>query len=489
MRVVLAIAVIVALSYLLGLLARRLGQPAVIGQLFAGIALGPSLLGRLPGRLSATLFPHQILPYLTVVAQIALILFLFSVGYELDRRLLRGRVRAVPFVVTAGFMVPMLLGTASTVAFGTWYAATGTTHASHGTFVLFVGVALAITAVPVLAGIIEERNLGGTVAGVVAMTSAGVIDALGWLALAGVLLGASGGAHRPWPVTVTLLIGYLAVLLLVLRPALRRWMQRSRSSPSAKLPVVATFAMASAWVTGALGLHVIIGAFLAGLVMPRRPDGTPQPELLGAMEKAGGVLLPVFFVVSGLSTDIGSLRRADVGLFAVVCVIATAGKLGAAMLAARASNLSWHESAVVGALLNTRGLTELGGPERRVAGRHHRPAAVHRLRAHGAGHDRRDRSLAEPAVPPAQPGRAVAGPPTGPGFLTIAQPWYVLDAASAMPPRTLKFTVTLRNTGSSAATMSSRIFVARCSWKTPSSRYVSRYSFRLLVSTPRSPGR
>ena len=148
------------------------------------------------------------------------------------------------------------------------------------------------------------------------------------------------------------------MLLLLVRPALRYWLRRPGTVRSAP-PVAAAFAMASAWVTGSLGLHVIFGAFLAGLLMPRLSNGEPDREVLATMDKAGRVLLPVFFVVAGLSTDIGGLHASDLALFGVVCVLATAGKLGAGLLAARAGGLSWADSSVVGVLLNTRGLTEL----------------------------------------------------------------------------------------------------------------------------------
>ncbi|GAA3275706.1 cation:proton antiporter [Dactylosporangium vinaceum] len=362
-RVVLAVAVITALSYLLGVIARRIGQPAVVGQLFAGILLGPSVLGRLPGNPGTALIPLVIRPYLTVVAQLALVLFLFFVGYELNRKLLRRRMHAVPLIAVSAFVVPMLLGAGSTVVFADWFAATGAPAVEHQAFVLFVAVALSITAVPVLAGIIAERGLGGTVVGVVAMTSAGIIDALGWLALTGAMLKAdAGGGQRPWAVTLLLLVVYVLVMVFVARPLLgrlRRGALAAGRSAASLLPVAATFAMASAWVTGALGLHVILGAFIAGLVMPRDEDGQPDPALLTAVEKAGGVLLPVFFVVSGLATDVGALRAADLGLLGVICVAATVGKLGAGLLAARLSGLSWRDATSVGIMLNTRGLTEL----------------------------------------------------------------------------------------------------------------------------------
>jgi Kef-type K+ transport system membrane component KefB len=355
-HVVFAIGLITAFSHLTGILARRLSQPAVIGQLFAGIVLGPSLLGRLPGNPTADLFPREVLPFLTVVAQVALVLFLFSVGYELDFRLLRRRLRAVPIVAGCTFAVPMLLGVASALTLTSWYSAPDVPRSA---FVLFIAVAVSITAVPVLAGIIRERGLTRTVAGVVTMTSAGAVDGLGWLILAVALLQASVAGQRPWPVTLALLVGYLLAMLLVVRPALQEWFRRSTTSMRSKVPVVTAVAMASAWVTGAVGLHVILGAFLAGLVMPRGEDGEPHPELLQPVRETGGVLLPVFFAVSGLSTDIGALHGRDIGLFLVVCAIAVVGKLGAGLLAARAAGMPWHDSTVVGVLMNTRGLTEL----------------------------------------------------------------------------------------------------------------------------------
>lgn len=360
-RAILAVAVLMAMSHLCAALARRIGQPAVVGRLCAGIVLGPSVLGQFPGDPAELLFPRQIVPALTVVAQIALVLFLFTAGYEFDAAPLRRRVRAVPFVAVAGAVTPLLLGAGSTVLFAGWYRGAADPGVPHRAFVVFIAVSFALTAVPVLISIMQERGLTGTVPGVVALGAAGVMDVAGWLLLSWVLLQASDAGHRrPLLGTTALLLVYVLVMVLAVRPALRSWLARCSPAVAARrMPMVATFAMASAWVTGALGLHVILGALLAGLVMPRRADGAMHPEILVPVEKAGNLLLPVFFVVSGLSTDIGALRGADVLLLIAVCVIATVGKLGAGLLGARAAGLPWRTSAVVGVLINTRGLTEL----------------------------------------------------------------------------------------------------------------------------------
>lgn len=159
--------------------------------------------------------------------------------------------------------------------------------------------------------------------------------------------------------TVLLLAGYVLVTLVVVRPALRIWLRRSNALLANKVPVAVIVATGSAWATAALGLHVIFGAFFAGLMLPRLSDGTPDADLLRPVQEAGGILLPVFFVISGLSVNIGALRPQDLVLFGVLCVLAVAGKIGASFLAARMTRLSVKDSVVIGVLLNTRGLTEL----------------------------------------------------------------------------------------------------------------------------------
>ncbi len=351
------IALVLVVSSLLGAVAKRCGQPAVVGQILAGVLLGPSVLGRLPGHLTSRLFPHSALPSLTVLSNVAVVIFMFVVGYELDRRSLRRRSRAVPLVAVGALVVPMSLGIGAALVFRSDFAGVGEPHISHS-FVLFIGVATSITALPVLAAITRERGIAGTTAGVTAAAAAGIMDVTAWLVLAAALVGTAQKSGRPWPVTLLLIGCFTAIMLLAVRPALRWWIGRRRSVLANQLPVALALALGSAWVTTSLGLHPIFGGFLAGLTMPG-VEGVPDAEVLRPMEEIGGLLLPLFFVVTGLSLNIGTLDRSAFALLGIFCVIAGAGKLVPAYLLSRVGGLRQRESATVAALVNTRGLTEL----------------------------------------------------------------------------------------------------------------------------------
>ncbi|MGW1716003.1 cation:proton antiporter [Streptomyces sp. NPDC002156] len=335
------------------MLTRRLGQPPVIGQVLAGITLGPSVLGQVPSDPSSLLVPDTALPYLGVLGQVTLVLFMFSVGCELDTSLLRNQGRTVTAVSVAALAVPI----ASGAALG-WFAIhAGTAPAGTGdgwVFPLYLAVALSITAMPVLASIIKDRGLAGTVPGTVATASAALTDVAGWLLLAGVVALAGPGG-RPPAVLLGLLACYLLTMLAVARPVLRM----TSVAPGLRDGPLVAVALLSGWATSALGLHAVFGAFLAGLLMPRRPDGTPDPELVSWTERVGGLLLPVFFITTGWSVDIGGLGADDAFLLPALLTVAIAAKLGGCALAARLSGRTWRESALVGALMNTRGLTEL----------------------------------------------------------------------------------------------------------------------------------
>jgi Kef-type K+ transport system membrane component KefB len=356
-RVIGDIALVMVVSSLLGILVRRCGQPKVIGQILAGILLGPSLLGALPGHMTAHLFPPGVLPFLTVLAQVAVVVFMFVVGYELDISSLGRKGAAVPLVAAAALLVPIGLGSGVAAAVPHAFAALGETRPGHS-FVPFMGVAVAITALPVLAAIVRERGIAGTVAGVTATSAAGIMDVAAWLVLAAALVGTANPPGRPWPLTLGLLTVFVAFMVLCVRPAVRWWITRKASFARNQLVIALVLAMGSAWVTASLGLHPVFGGFLAGLTMPGA-DGTPDADVLRPMEEVGDLLLPLFFVVTGLSLNVGDLNGAAFALLGVVCVIAIAGKLVPAYAASRLGGLSPRDSAGVAALVNTRGLTEL----------------------------------------------------------------------------------------------------------------------------------
>jgi Kef-type K+ transport system membrane component KefB len=351
------VALVLVVSSLAGAAARRCGQPAVIGQILAGILFGPSFLGRLPGHLTNRLFPHAALPYLTVMSQVAVVLFMFVVGYELDRTTFRRTCRAALLVAAAALVVPMALGSGTAIVFRSEFAALGQSSSSHS-FILFMGVATSITALPVLAAIMRERGISGTTAAVTATAAAGIMDVAAWIVLAAALTGTAGGSPRPWPVTLMLITGFAIFMLLAVRPALRWWFQRPRAVLASQLPVALALALGSACVTAALGLHPVFGGLLAGLTMPGR-HGKPDPDVRGPMESLSSALLPLFFVVTGLSVNVGALGVNAIAVLALLLTVAIAGKMGPAYASARIGGLTSEDAATVAVLVNARGLTEL----------------------------------------------------------------------------------------------------------------------------------
>jgi K+:H+ antiporter len=351
-HILLQLTVILVVSSVLAVIARKAGQPAVVGQIAAGVLLGHNVLGEFDPALHQTLFPGGDTTVISAIAQFGLVLFMFSIGYRLDFALLSGSRRTVLTVSIGAFLVPMALGTVIGLLLQP------TEGVPRGSFVLFTAVAMSITAVPVLASIIRERGITDTTPGVVAMASAAVIDVVGWLALA---IAVSTVAPGNWSnsAAVALTVGYVLVMVLVVRPGLRRWQRGSPGTGGAGVAVVAALAAASAWVTGMLGLHLIFGAFLFGLIMPRRPDGVPDPGILVPLSRCADLLLPTFFVVAGMSVDVGALDASDLLLVGAVCAVAVLGKLGGGAAAARVAGLPGRDALIVGTLLNTRGLTEL----------------------------------------------------------------------------------------------------------------------------------
>lgn len=355
-----ASALVLVVAHAAGWLARRLKQPYIVGQLAAGIALGPSLLGALAPDAYASLFPEEIDPALTGFAQFALVVFLFAVGYELDLKILGDRARASLTVALASFVVPMAVGCGGALLFREQLHRLGMPRDLSPAMVVFAGIALSITAVPVLTAIVRENELSRTVPGVVAVSAAGVLDAVCWTVLAAVLMEhTDAGASLDWPWRAALAVGFVTVMALAARPVLRRLLWQTRLEPSLRLALLIGFALGSAWVTHSLGLHVIFGALLAGVVVPREEGGTLDPDLLRPLHEVSSLLLPFFFVLSGQSVALNSMTGTGWAVLLVVTVLAVTTKIGSGTLAARLGGLDRHDARTVGVLLSARGLTEL----------------------------------------------------------------------------------------------------------------------------------
>lgn len=356
------IGVVLLAGAALGRVARRLGQPAVIGEITAGIVLGPSVLGRIPGHLPQHVFPADVRPLLSAVSQVGLVLFMFVVGWEFERRLIRPHARLAAGVSLSSVALAFGLGVAVAALLHPHHATVAGHAISFAAFATFMGTAMSVTAFPVLARILTENRLVGTRVGTLALASAAIDDVLAWCLLAYVsALVSADGAAADLARIGALGVAYVALMFFVVRPLLARLVRRraSRERWSSLLVVVCAGALGSAWLTSWIGIHAIFGAFLFGFVMPREPARVLARHLRGPLDHVSLVLLPVFFIVTGLGVDLGSLTGGDGLALALLIVVACAGKLLGAIVPARLSGLSWREAKDLGLLMNTRGLTEL----------------------------------------------------------------------------------------------------------------------------------
>lgn len=354
--------VILAATRLAGRAARALGQPHVVGEMAAGILLGPTLLGALAPGVSGRLFPAESLGMLAQLGQLGLLFFMFVVGLSIDPATLAGRGRTAVAVSHASIVVPFALGVAIAPSLHPTLAPAGVPFLP---FALFVGAAMSVTAFPVLARILEERGLMRTRLGALAIACAAVDDVTAWCLLAVVVVAARamGVQQGGPPVLVTALgaLAFVAAMFLVVRPALRRLAGRRRLGNAGRetLAAATLLALAAALVTEALGVHALFGAFVAGAVMPR--DERVVNALRRRMEDMVLVaFVPVFFAYSGLRTRVDGLRDEGAWLTALlILALAVLGKFGASAVAARLTGVRWREALALGALMNTRGLMEL----------------------------------------------------------------------------------------------------------------------------------
>jgi Kef-type K+ transport system membrane component KefB len=348
----LALAVIVAAARLLGWLARGLGQPAVIGEIVAGILLGPTLAG---GVVTAAIFPADVRPALTAIANVGVCVFMFFVGLHLDRELLRGQGRIAATVSVSAMVLPFGLG----VLLALYLAARHPTG-NRLAFALFIGTAMSITAFPVLARILSEKGLVKTPIGGLALACAALDDVLAWSLLA-VAVAIAGESRHPW--RVLLIVPFAAVLLKVAGPLLERAGRRLRAGPlanGAALVAGAAGLVLCAEATDWMGLHPIFGAFLFGVVLPRDVVSALAARVLPRVEAVNSfVLLPVFFLIVGLKVNLAQTDAGRLAELALILAVAIGGKGIGAYLGARLSGARPRHSAVLATLMNTRGLTEL----------------------------------------------------------------------------------------------------------------------------------
>ncbi|MBD2357306.1 cation:proton antiporter [Tolypothrix sp. FACHB-123] len=351
--------IVIGLSRLVGLAFKSVKQPLVIGEIVAGIMLGPSLFGLIAPSVAANVFPPETIPFLNVLSQVGLIFFMFLIGLELNPKYLSGQLETAILTSHVSILVPFSLGTILSVLL---YPLVSNASVSFTAFALFLGAAMSITAFPVLARIITENNLQGTRLGTLALTCAAVDDVTAWCLLAvAIAVAREGSIVSAFPTIIESIL-YIAFMVTVGRWFLQRlatYYQRTGRLSQLVVALIYMAVVASALITELIGIHLIFGAFLLGAAMPKNADLVR--ELAEKTEDFVLVfLLPVFFAFSGLRTQIGLLNRPELWLMcALVLGVAIAGKYIGTYVAARVSGINQREASALGWLMNTRGLTEL----------------------------------------------------------------------------------------------------------------------------------
>ena len=358
-RLLLQIVVIIAATRTIGFLFKRFGQPAVIGEIVAGLLLGPSLFGLLFPNAFHFIFPVDSLPNLRFLSQIGLILFMFIIGMELDTRLLRNQAFEAVIISHASIIIPFFLGIYLSYYLYSNYALPNTSFIS---FALFMGIAMSITAFPVLARIIRDRKLSDTPLGILAIGSAASDDVTAWCILAILVALIRSGSGMNGMIVIGTVIIYAVTMLvpvrLIMKKIQRRY-EKGRMGYNSLMAVIFTLLLLSAWATEVIGIHALFGAFLAGIIIPKNEN--LQKRIINRISDLTLVmLLPLFFVYTGLRTQAGLLNTTGLWKsFSLILICAVAGKFGGSTLVAKALGQSWRNSLSIGALMNTRGLMEL----------------------------------------------------------------------------------------------------------------------------------
>src|SRR4051812_4313387 len=357
-HVMLALALVIAAARTLGALFRWVQQPPVVGEMIAGILLGPSLLGHLAPGFAAYILPQSIAPLLNVISQVGVILYMFLVGLELDLSSLRERAHATKVISHASIVAPFLLGAALAIPL---YSRLSNNSVSFTAFSLFIGVSMSVTAFSVFSRILTDRRIHKTRMGALTLACAAIDDVTAWCLLAFVVSVTQSRAGNALP-TLLMAIGYIVLMLFAVRPLIGRmtsWIEEKGRVTQGMLAVVLLGILLSSLTTESIGIHSIFGAFVLGAVIPH---GTLLArDLAGKLEDFVIVfLLPAFFAYTGLRTQIGLVSGPQQWLFcALIILVASAGKFGGSAIAARLTGLRWRDASALGVQMNTRGLMEL----------------------------------------------------------------------------------------------------------------------------------
>ncbi len=355
----LQIITIILVARLLGFLLNKIGQPTVIGEILAGILLGPSFLGMYFPEYSTFLFPAESISNLNFLSQIGLILFMFVVGMELDIKVLTTKAHEALVISHASIIIPFAMGVGAAYYMYDYFAPIGINFLS---FALFIGISMSITAFPVLARIVQERGINKIKLGSTVITCAAIDDITAWCGLAVVIAIVKAGSFVSSLYTIALAITYLIFMIKVVQPFLQQIGNKYSNKEGLTKPIVAIFfitLLISSFLSEIIGIHALFGAFLAGVVMPANINF--RNIFIEKVEDLSSVLLlPLFFVYTGLRTQIGLLNEINLWQVCfVIIAIAVIGKFWGSAIAARFVGKNWKDSLTIGALMNTRGLMEL----------------------------------------------------------------------------------------------------------------------------------
>ncbi len=358
LHVLIALSVIVAVARAGGIVFRFLRQPAVVGEIIAGIMLGPSLLGRVWPAAMVYLLPPTVAPFLDVLAQLGIILYMFLVGLELDPRLVARQGKAAVAISHASIVTPFLLGTMLALLLYPEVAAAGIPFTG---FSLFMGVSMSVTAFPVLSRILSDLGLNKTPLGITALTCAAVDDVTAWCLLA-VVVGVVEAHGTGSFITAAMAIAYIVLMIFIVRPTMVRLTLRQESRErltQGMMAIVFVLLLVSALTTELIGIHAMFGAFAIGAIIPS--DSKLAQDMTERLEDVLVVLLlPTFFALTGLRTRIGLVSGGEAWMLCgLTILVASVGKFGGSFVAARFNGLNWRDASALGVMMNTRGLAEL----------------------------------------------------------------------------------------------------------------------------------